>query len=129
VGSKVSLAVVRDGRPSSMQVTLGELQDQKDQEASVQQESIGIQLQTLTPEMAGLLGVDGNTKGAVIAEVLPGSRAAKAGLRAEDVIVEVDRKPVSTAEEAVSALKENTKSGHLVRVRRGGSARLIPIPQ
>jgi serine protease Do len=129
VGAKVSLAVVRDGRPSSVQVTLGELQDQRDPEASLQQESIGVSLQTLTPEMSGLLGVDHDTKGAVIAEVVPGSRAAKAGLRAEDIIVEVDRKPVATAEEAVSALKQSTKSGHLVRIRRAGAARLVPIPQ
>jgi serine protease Do len=110
-------------------VTLGELQEDRSDESSVQQESIGLSLQTLTPEMAGLLGVDDKTKGAVIAEVVPGSRAAKAGLRAEDVITEVDRKPVNTAEEAVSALKESAKAGHLVRVRRGGAARLIPIPQ
>jgi serine protease Do len=75
-----------------------------------------------------MLGVPATTSGAVVNEVLPGSRAAKAGLRAEDIIVEVDRKPVATAEEAITALKANSKTGHLLRLRRGGSALFITIP-
>ncbi len=127
VGNKVTLAYVRDGKAASTAITLGELPAENDREQDAQQDRIGLSMQTLTPDMARLLGVDGATKGAVVTEVIPGSRAAKAGLRAEDVILEVDRKPVSTAEEAISLLKENPKKGKLLRVRRGAATRFIPI--
>jgi serine protease Do len=128
VGNKVTVTYLRDGRTGSAVVTLGELQAQTDRDTDVQQERIGLSMQTLTPDMARLLGVDTNSKGAVVTEVMPNSRAAKAGLRAEDVIVEINRKPVATAEEAIAALKENPKGGQLLRVRRGGNARFITIP-
>jgi serine protease Do len=127
VGNKVTIAYVRDGKPASLQITLGELDAEKDNGGEVQQDRIGMAMQTLTPEVARLLNVDPGTKGAVVTEVVPASRAAKAGLRAEDVIVEVDRKAVSSAEEAIAALKDNPKAGHLLRIRRGGSARFITI--
>jgi serine protease Do len=132
VGNKVQLAYQRDGKAGNAQVTLGELDtdvaraDRGSEQP--QQDKIGLGMQTLTPEVARLLGIDAATKGAVITEVTPGSRAAKAGLRAEDVIVEVDRKPIASSDEAVAALKENPKGGHLLRVRRGGAARFVTIP-
>jgi serine protease Do len=109
-------------------VVLGELTAEVGREPGVEQDKVGLSLQTLNPDMARLLGVDPATKGAVVTEVASNSRAAKAGMHAEDVIVEIDRKPVATAEEAISALKENPKAGHLLRVRRGGAARFITIP-
>jgi serine protease Do len=130
VGDKVAVAYVRDGRPATTQIMLGELvaDNDNDKDQDTRQERLGLSMQTLTPEVARLLGVDGGTKGAVVTEVVPASRAAKAGLRAEDVIVEVNRKPVATAEDAINALKENPKGGNLLRIRRGGNVRLIPIP-
>jgi serine protease Do len=128
VGDHVTVNYVRDGKTGSVPIVLGELTADVGREPGVEQDKIGISLQTLNPEVAGLLGVDPNTKGAVITEVASNSRAARAGLRAEDVIVEIDRKPVASAEQAIAALKENAKAGHLLRVRRGGAARFITVP-
>jgi serine protease Do len=128
VGDKVTVNYQRDGKAASLPIVLGELTAEAGREPGVEQDKIGISLQTLNPEVAGLLGVDPNTKGAVITEVASNSRAAKAGLRAEDVIVEIDRKPVASAEEAITALKENPKGGHLLRIRRAGAARFITVP-
>jgi len=130
VGDKVKLAFLRDGRPGTVQVTLGELPARpgEEPEAQVEKDRIGVQLQTLTPDMARMLGMDQGTKGAVISGVEPDGRAAKAGLRAEDVIVEIDRKPVTSAEEAVSALRAAGRSGHLLRIRHGDTFRFVTIP-
>lgn len=130
VGDKVKLAILRDGRPSTVQVTLGELPARLGEEIDVQVEKdqVGVQVQTLTPDMARMLGMDPGTKGAVVSGVEPEGRAAKAGLRAEDVIVEIDRKPITSAEEAVSALRAGGKAGHLLRVRHGDTFRFVTIP-
>ncbi len=47
---------------------------------------IGVSLQPLTTELAQALGLD-NTRGAIVARVLPGGPAADAGLQPNDVIV------------------------------------------
>jgi serine protease Do len=130
VGDKVTLALLRDGRPSNVQVTLGELPARPGEEPGpqVEKDKVGVHLQDLTPEMARMLGMDAQAKGAVVSGVEPNSRAAKAGLRAEDVIVEIDRKPVASAEEAVNALRAGGKAAHLLRVRRGDTFRFVTIP-
>jgi len=130
VGDKVKLSFLRDGHPSTAQVTLGELPAHPGEEPgpAVEKDKVGLHLQTLTPDMARLLGMDPEAKGAAVSGVEPGSRAAKAGLHAEDVIVEIDRKPVASAEEAVSALRAGGKAAHLLRVRRGDTFRFITIP-
>jgi serine protease Do len=129
VGDKVKLSLLRDGKPSNITVTLGELPgNPADIAANVEKDKIGVHLQTLTSDMARLLGMDPNAKGAVVSGVEPDSRAAKAGLRAEDVIVEIDRKPIASAEQAVEILRAGVKDAHLLRVRRGDAFRFITIP-
>jgi serine protease Do len=128
VGDKVTVNYLRDGHAASAPIVLGELTADAGRDPGVEQDKIGLSLQTLNPEVARLLGVDPSTKGVVVTEVASNSRAAKAGMLAEDVIVEIDRKPVATTEEAIAALKQNPKAGHLLRVRRGGAARFITIP-
>jgi serine protease Do len=55
---------------------------------------VGIKLGVLTPALAKQFGIDPDTKGVVADEVLPGSPADKAGLKAGDVITSFDGKPV-----------------------------------
>jgi serine protease Do len=54
---------------------------------------LGVQIKDLTPEVAERLGVP-NKQGVVVREVFEGSPAAKAGLKAGDVITDINHKPV-----------------------------------
>lgn len=54
---------------------------------------LGVQIQPVTPEMSDALGIDLET-GAIIADAQDASPAAKAGLKAGDIIAEVDKKPI-----------------------------------
>ena len=56
---------------------------------------IGILLQTITPTLAGGLKLP-QEWGAMISDVQPGSPAAQAGLRIEDVVVAVDGEPIAS---------------------------------
>jgi len=55
---------------------------------------VGIKLAVLTPALAGQLGLEPTAKGVVAEEVLPGSPADKAGIKAGDVITSFNGKPV-----------------------------------
>ncbi len=73
-----------------------DIMDQLIKYGHVRRGQLGVTAQDLTPELAKALDISGH-KGAVVAQVDKGSPAAKAGLKAGDVIVAVDGKPVSDA--------------------------------
>jgi serine protease Do len=130
IGAKVTLHYVRDGKQNTTQVVLGELpnEDLRAEQQGQGQGKIGLALQTLTPDVADQLGVDRNTKGAVITDVMSGSPAERAGLKPGDVIVEVDRQAVANSDQAVNALRSSSGNGHLLRVRSsGGGTRFVTI--
>jgi serine protease Do len=54
---------------------------------------LGVEIQSITPEMAASLGMH-EPKGAIIASVVPGGPAQKAGLHQGDVVVAVNNKAV-----------------------------------
>lgn len=73
---------------------------------------LGISYSEVTPELAKALGLEENTKGVVISQIIKDSAAEKAGLKINDVIVEFNGKPVEKVEDfryGVAALKPGTK--------------------
>jgi len=68
--------------------------------------TLGISADDLTPQLAGYFGVNEGA-GVLVSEVTKGGAADKAGLKAGDVIVQVDGKPVSRVEELRDALNDN----------------------
>jgi serine protease Do len=124
IGSKTKLEFVRDGKHQTVDVTLREMPGE---ETGTTGGPVGVALQTLTESLARSLGLPAGTKGAAVADVQPDSPAAKAGLRPGDVIVEVDRTPVATAEAAATALRVGGKTTHLLRVVGANGARFVTI--
>jgi serine protease Do len=128
VGGHVQVGILRDGKRQVTPVVLGELPNADARAAQAQAGAkLGLGLQTLTPRLAESLGLDPAARGAVIAEVTPGSPAAQAGLQAGEVIVEIDRHPVTTAEEAMALLRAPRKGGHLARVRGSAGIRFVTL--
>ena len=66
-------------------------------------------------------------RGAVILSVAPDSAAAKAGLRPGDVIVEVNRRRVTNANDALEFSSQNKGARLLLRVWRDGGSRFVVI--
>jgi serine protease Do len=127
IGATVALHYERDGKAGETKVVLGELPNE-DMKAPEQQGRIGLALQTLTPDVADQLGIDRGTKGAVITDVVAGSPAERAGLKPGEVIVEVDRQPVASSDQAVEALRAGRGGGgHLLRVRGANGTRFVTI--
>jgi len=68
--------------------------------------TLGISADDLTPQLAQYFGVK-QGKGILISEVTKGGAADKAGLKAGDVIVQVDGQPISGVEELRATLNDN----------------------
>ncbi len=88
---------------------------------------IGIQLQDVTRELAKSMNLP-STDGAIIARVVAGSPAEKAGLKAGDVITSFDGKPVKSSNDVVW-LASTTGAGKTVdvSVASGGSKRTVKV--
>ncbi|HTZ57042.1 MAG TPA: trypsin-like peptidase domain-containing protein [Acidobacteriaceae bacterium] len=102
-GSKIQLDVVRNGHPEKVDVTVGEYHKNQEVAASTSEQPgharLGIAISDLTPDVRQQLNLPTDVKGVAIAQVQPGSPAEDAGLSSGDVIQEVDRKPVTSAEQ------------------------------
>jgi S1-C subfamily serine protease len=98
---------------------------------------LGVQMATLTPEMAIENNKDPNAafrvpevNGVLVVRVLPNTAAASAGIRRGDVILDVDGTPVSSAED-LQSLVENAKVKQRLNLtieRRGKSQQIAIKP-
>jgi serine protease Do len=82
---------------------------------------LGVQIQQITPEIADSMGLK-NVAGALVAEPQPNSPAAKAGIKAGDVITALDGQQVKTPSELarkIAQLGPNAKV--TLNVMRNGS--------
>jgi len=125
-GKPTPLAVMRDKKRTPLTIKIGE-QPTDDAAASVspqpKEETLGLTVEPLTPEAADKLGIPGKG-GVLVSAVAPGSSGQEAGIRAGDAILEVARKPVTSAESfraATRALKPGEPA--LLYVRRGSEGR------
>ncbi|MEP7283568.1 MAG: Do family serine endopeptidase [Rubrivivax sp.] len=72
------------------------VKDQVLKTGKVEHARLGVSLQDLSQPLAQSFGLD-KPDGALVAQVVPGSAAAKAGLKSGDVILQLDGKTVRTA--------------------------------
>lgn len=119
-GSKVELKVYRDGAYRMLKVKLGKLEsEQPGVSTEDSSDEIGLSYDTLTPEIAARYGIDADA-GVIVLNVDPSSAAARAGLRAGDVISKIDGVLVSDRSGFREALREaDLEAGVRLSVRRG----------
>ena len=68
-------------------------------------------------------------KGAVVTQVDPGSAAADAGLKPGDVIEEINRHPITNADDAVRLTEKATSKQTLVRVWENGGSHYVVVDE
>jgi serine protease Do len=79
---------------------------------TVERGFLGIRFEQLNPGLAASVGLEEDTKGVIISEVVEDSAAEKAGLKLYDVIIEFEGEPVEKSNEflnRVALLSPNTK--------------------
>jgi serine protease Do/serine protease DegQ len=95
---------------------------------AVQRGRIGIQsTQNLTPELAKAFGLS-TARGALIADVVPGSPADKAGIRSEDIVLEVNGHEIRDFQH-LRNLIGLLRVGETVEIKiwRDGKTRAVPV--
>ena len=94
VGKKVDVEILREGKKMTLQAKLGELPEEKEPTVANRETpsgpSLGMSVEELTPELARRYGVS-DTSGLIIVQVDSNSPASEAGLKAGDIILEVDK--------------------------------------
>jgi serine protease Do len=90
---------------------------------------LGFKVAALNPEAVRELQLPPGTVGVVVTELVEGGPAEQAGMARGDVIVEVNRQPVSKPGDLVG-LVGKLKDGEmaLLRVRRGAVHAFVAIP-
>jgi serine protease Do len=89
----------------------------------------GVGVGDITPQIRNELQLPARMSGAVITSVEPDSPSAKQGLREGDIILELDRKPVTDAESAVKLSEEIKGPAVLVRIWRNGRPTYLAIDE
>ena len=120
-------------RTQQIAVNLGEFPSTEERASigSEQKESVldGVTVENLTPEQANQLKLSQATKGVVVDEVSPASRAANAGLQPGDVIQEVNHHAVKSVGEFKQAVSSTSKdSPVLLLVNREGTTMFLCRP-
>jgi len=94
---------------------------------SVKRGWLGVYIQPLTKEFADVYGIK-SEEGAVIADIVPGSPADKAGLKRGDVIVEVDGKKVKDDLDLTMKIRSHLAGDKVaIKILRDGSERKISV--
>ncbi|MDB9466375.1 trypsin-like peptidase domain-containing protein [Dolichospermum circinale CS-1225] len=96
---------------------------------------LGVQMVTLTPELAKQNNSDPNSmftipevKGVLVLRVVPNSPAAISGIRRGDVIVQIDNKAITSAEQLQSIVEDSTLGQALqVKVQRGNQTQILSV--
>jgi serine protease Do len=139
VGARIPIDIIRDGRQMRILATVAQRPSEEqlaalagggEAEDSVAgggapvraQQALGLSLQPLTPELARAAKLPATARGVIIMSVDPSSDAAEEGLQRGDLIMSVNRQPVTTPAQVAAAVEAARRAGRtsvLLLVKRG----------
>ncbi|WP_199732971.1 MULTISPECIES: trypsin-like peptidase domain-containing protein [Corallococcus] len=131
-GTEAKLTLLREGGTQEVAVRLVARPAQEATEGLTNRggstaNDLGLVLRDLTPEVAAPLGYEAFL-GALVSGVVPRGPAEQSGLRAGDVITEVNRRRVKDAAGVKAALERGSAGASiLLRVQRGDALQYIAI--
>ena len=126
----INTAIVAQGQGIGFAIPINLAQgiiSQLKEHGSVTRGWLGVGIQDLTPDLAEYYGLK-DKQGVLVAQVFEGDPADKAGIKAKDVIIEVDGKPVISSRELsamVAAIPVGQKTP--IKVLRDGQEKTVTV--
>jgi serine protease Do len=133
-GETVPVKILRDGAAKTLEVTVKTLPGTEtvaktDKTGDDTGTLNGVGVTDLDDQAREQLKAPETVKGAVVSEVKPDSAAAEAGLKPGDIIQEINRKPVTSAHDAVRMTEQASDKTTLLRVWREGGSRFVVVDE
>lgn len=126
-GTTVPMKIVRDTKPMTLNVTIEELNvddelkqsqptaAEPDATPEPKETGFGMTIEPLTPQLSRRLQVPAGRGGVVVSDMDPRGAAAQGGLIPGDVILSINSRAVSSADDAIKVL-EQVATGRIARV-------------
>ena len=132
VAQEATVTILRNGQERKLSMKVEELPGDK----TVSEKPVhpaagkwGLQLRDVNPQMAQRFHLK-EEKGAVVAGIEPGSRAAEAGIQPGDLILEVNRQPVGSVKDVLNNIDRSKDKDHLLLlVQRDNGKFFVPLEQ
>ena len=119
IGTAVDVSYLSQGILKSSKIDLVEMPNWEARQIILGPEFIfmDLHISELTPEFQSKFGLSFSSDGLIVLD--PGRIASRLGLRRGDLLREVNRKPVGTIEDAISAISSIKSSGSITIIRSG----------
>ena len=134
-GEKASTKILRDGSTKTLSVTVREVPGAEkmakaDSKNDDDNEALkGVAVADLDSRIRQQFNIPSSVKGAVVRDVEEGSAAAEAGLKPGDVILEINRQRVASAEDAIKLTEKPKDKATLLRIWSGGNSRFLVVDE
>jgi serine protease Do len=132
--SEVEVKVWRDGKIHSLQVTVGESENDEQLELGSTDDTpegeLGLALAELNDQTRAQFRLADDAEGVLVVRVEPGSAAADKGIQAGDIIKMVGNSEVSSPDQVVAGVKAAAKKERksvLLLVERNGADRFVAV--
>ena len=126
VGDTAKVTILRDGREKTLKVKVGKrpltMAAVSDNQGKGKEGEFGFKVTELTPEIAQRYNIK-ETAGVIVAAVEPNSKAQEAGIQQGDLIIEINRKNVSSIKDfkrLIDQYKKGDGINLLVKKMNGG---------
>jgi serine protease Do len=138
-GTEVKLTIIRDGATQELAATLDEFdagdqsakgpagQDRPGDAPAGSKGRLGVTVQPLSSQAAKELALPADGGGVVVTDVEADGVAADAGIQRGDVILEIDRQVVRTADEVQAVLEKTRDRPIILLVSRRGSTFFLTV--
>ncbi|NCN42468.1 Do family serine endopeptidase [bacterium] len=133
IGESAKILVHRNGKQVTLNVKIGKRKTEQElaaaRDAQIRgrlEDSKGMLLEEINPQVRSMLGLEADVQGVFVQQLVSDGFAAQAGVRPGDVIVEINRKPVTSVKEAVALLKKSSGE-FLLKILREDSTIIILI--
>jgi serine protease Do len=118
-GTKIALGVIREGKPVTLNLTVGQFEGKNEVasnggEDGPQSGKLGLAVSDLTSDARQQNNVPDQVHGVLVQNVRPGSPAEDAGIQPGDIILEVNRKPATSASQFANEVRQDESGQDLL---------------